>query len=151
MLLPYNNLLVIGFIYSVLLLIFCSLVWLASQLPSAAGTTLAPISSAPVFFDICDSSDGQQGTDPPITNYTQLLIVQSHLKNVAEAASGYGLFYNILKVEVAMTDLVAQVRMSDLGDKMDLAANMEVFTREAQDAGRGLHHLGSRIGSAINQ
>lgn len=86
-----------------------------------------------------------------MANYTQLLMVQSHLKDVTEAAGGHSLYHNVLQAEVAITGLVAQVWKSDLGDKEDLVAYLKVFTTETLDAGWGLQHLGSRIGIAIDK
>lgn len=138
---------------SAILLVLYSLMWLASRMLSGVETALAPICNAPIISAIvpfCGYFDVIKAVNAPMADYTQLMTLQSRLENVVELAGDYSLSQKVRSTEVAMRDLTAQLKVSDLASKDALAKKMEDFTAEAKDATRGLQRLSSRVGGSLD-
>lgn len=68
-----------------------------------------------------------------------------------ETVGGSGLSLEIKKAEMATTDLVALVKVSNFKSKDTLANHLEGFVDSAKKAGRGLQRLSSRVAGAVDR
>jgi len=57
----------------------------------------------------------------------------------------------IKKVEMATSDLVTRIRISDLKAKDTLAESLGEFLKDARKVGRGLQKLASKVGGAVDK
>ncbi|TFK27764.1 hypothetical protein FA15DRAFT_131496 [Coprinopsis marcescibilis] len=72
------------------------------------------------------------------------------LMDESVANFGGALTLNLKKTEIAVSDLVELVKLSDLAGKESLAESLKVFVKEAKVTGRGLSALGVNI-VAVNE
>jgi hypothetical protein len=68
-----------------------------------------------------------------------------------ETVGGTGLSLEIKKAEMATTDLVALVKVSDFKSKDALAEQLETFVEVAKKTGRGLQRFSSRVSGAVDR
>ncbi|KAF8150695.1 hypothetical protein B0H34DRAFT_630720, partial [Crassisporium funariophilum] len=96
------------------------------------------------------SSQGKQ--NPRWADYPKLVDVQSKSfgQLLDESVGGSGLSLEIKKAEMATTDLVTLVRVSDLKGRDTLATSLVEFVEDAKKTGRGLQRLSSKIGGAVD-
>ncbi|OBZ62674.1 hypothetical protein A0H81_15035 [Grifola frondosa] len=89
---------------------------------------------------------------PRWADYPRLVDVQSTTfeQLLDEAAGGSGLSLEIKKAEMATTDLVTLVRVSDLRSRDVLASALVDFVEEARRTGRGLQKLTAKINGAVD-
>ncbi|KAF8071802.1 hypothetical protein FPV67DRAFT_1667261 [Lyophyllum atratum] len=89
---------------------------------------------------------------PRWADYPKFIDVQSttfeHLLD--ESVGGSGLSLEIKKAELATTDLVTLIRISDLKSRDTLSDTLGEFVEDAKKAGRDLQRLSSKIGGAVD-
>ncbi|GLB40283.1 hypothetical protein LshimejAT787_0801540 [Lyophyllum shimeji] len=102
----------------------------------------------------CETPTQVSGDDkaPRWADYPKLIDVQSatfeHLLD--ESVGGSGLSLEIKKAELATTDLVTLIRISDLKSRDTLSDTLAEFVAEAKKTGRDLQRLSSKIGGAVD-
>ena len=67
------------------------------------------------------------------------------------AVGGSALSLEVKQAEMATTDLVALVRISDLKAKDNLASSLVEFIESAKKTGRGLQKLSAKVGGAVDR
>ncbi|KAG5647326.1 hypothetical protein DXG03_000394, partial [Asterophora parasitica] len=102
----------------------------------------------------CDAPRVAEGVQQPRwADYPKLIDVQSttfeHLLD--ESVGGSGLSLEIKKAELATTDLVTLVRISDLKARDTLSDTLGEFVEDAKKTGRDLQKLSSKIGGAVDK
>ena len=90
---------------------------------------------------------------PQWADYPKLVEVQSKTfeQLLEESVGGPALSLEIKKAEMATSDLVTRVRISDLKAKDTLAQSLGEFLEDARKTGRGLHKLTSKVGGAVDR
>ncbi|KAJ6576641.1 hypothetical protein DFH09DRAFT_1361543 [Mycena vulgaris] len=85
-------------------------------------------------------------------DYPTLVDVQSTTieQLLDESSSGSALALQIKKAEMATTDLVTLVRVSDLKSRDMLADHLRLFVDQARTAGRALNKLNSKVAGAVD-
>ncbi|KAJ7096540.1 hypothetical protein B0H15DRAFT_49506 [Mycena belliarum] len=85
-------------------------------------------------------------------DYPTLVDVQSATieQLLDESSSGSALALQIKKAEMATTDLVTLVRVSDLKSRDMLADHLRAFVDDARTAGRGLAKLNAKVAGAVD-
>jgi hypothetical protein len=68
-----------------------------------------------------------------------------------ESIGGSALSLEVKKAEMAITDLVCYVRLSELNAKDTLARSLLQFVLDAKKTGRGLQKLSSKIGGTVDK
>ncbi|TFK40184.1 hypothetical protein BDQ12DRAFT_648526 [Crucibulum laeve] len=134
-------------------------VWLLALIISRISQTLrgafAPLciipgisSSSLCRIDV--PSDGRR--TPKWADYPSMIEVQSKTfeQLLEETVGGSGLSLEIKKAEMATTDLVTLVRVSDLKTRDVLADSLMDFVDDAKKTGRGLQKLSSKVGGAVD-
>jgi len=100
-----------------------------------------------------DLNNNTPNFTPKWADYPKLVEVQSgtfeHL--LEELVGGSALSLEIKKAEMATSDLVTRVRISDLKAKDTLAESLVEFLEDARRTGRGLHKLTSKVGGAVDR
>lgn len=86
-------------------------------------------------------------------DYPKLVDVQSKTfgQLMDEVVGGSALSLEIKKAEMATTDLVALVRISNLKARDTLASSLTGFVEDAKKTGRGLQKLTSKVGGAVDR
>jgi hypothetical protein len=86
-------------------------------------------------------------------DYSKLMDVQtqSFEQLLGDAAGGSALSLEIKKAEIATTDLITRVRVSDLKVKDTLAESLSEFVEDAKKTGRSLQKLTSKVGGAVDK
>ena len=86
-------------------------------------------------------------------DYSVLMDVQgkSFEKMLQESAGGSRLSLEIKLAELATSDLLIRVRISDLDTGGGLAASLTDFIHDAKKTARGLQRLTSKIGGAVDK
>jgi hypothetical protein len=88
-----------------------------------------------------------------VPQWADLVEVQSktfeHL--LEESLGGSALSLEIKKAEMATSDLVTRVRISDLKAKDTLAESLREFLKDARKTGQGLHKLTAKVGGAVDR
>lgn len=97
----------------------------------------------------------QVGGDPKSprwADYPKLIDVQSEAfeRLLDESVGGSGLSLEIKKAELATTDLVTLIRISDLKSRDTLSDTLSEFVDDAKKTGRDLQKLSSKIGGAVD-
>ncbi|KAH9167834.1 hypothetical protein EDB89DRAFT_2100229 [Lactarius sanguifluus] len=122
----------------------------------ATGTALAPICSIPIVSLVCPtfqpyptspSNHVPRRADVPRPLDVESKILESLLDETVE---GSGLALEIKKAEIATSDLVTLVRVSDLNGRDVLVDSLSDFVKDARRVGRGLTRFSSRVGSAVD-
>ena len=135
--------------------------WLLAMILSRVSDTLrgafAPVCLLPGFhrLKICRPLD-HKITDkkhPRWADYPKLVDTQSATfeQLLHESISGSGLSLEIKKAELATSDLVTLVRVSDLKSKAMLADSLSDFVDDAKKTGRDLQKLTSKVGGAVDR
>lgn len=90
---------------------------------------------------------------PRWADYSRLVDVQSRTfeQLLEESLGGPTLSLEIKKAEMATTDLVTLVRVSNLKSRNMLAESLVEFVDHAKKTGRGLQKLTSKIGGAVDK
>ncbi|KAI0950832.1 hypothetical protein AcW1_008030 [Taiwanofungus camphoratus] len=138
------------------LLFFYLLAFLFSKLNSAFRTVVAPfciipgISRSPLCLD--PPSPLHTDQQPKWANYTKLMDIQSATfgQLLEESVGGSGLSIEVKQAEMATSDLITLVRVSDLTSRELLAQTLGDFVQDARKTGRGLHTLSAKIGGAVD-
>jgi hypothetical protein len=111
------------------------------------------ISRAPMCRVNDDLNNNTPKFVPQWADYPKLVEVQSktfeHL--LEESVGGPALSLEIKKAEMATSDLVTRVRISNLKAKDTLAQSLGDFLEDARKTGRGLHKLTSKVGGAVDR
>ena len=70
-----------------------------------------------------------------------------------ESVTSFGgaLTLNLKKTEIAVSDLIELVKISDLAGKESLAESLKEFVKEAKVTGRGLSLLGVKFNGALDR
>ncbi|KAJ7285163.1 hypothetical protein C8J57DRAFT_710708 [Mycena rebaudengoi] len=91
-------------------------------------------------------------TPPKWADYPRLVDVQSATLEqlLDESSSGSELALQIKKAEMATTDLVTLVRVSELRSRDMLADNLRQFVDDARTTGRALQKLNSKVNGAVD-
>jgi len=89
---------------------------------------------------------------PKWADYPTLIDVQSATigQLLDESSSGSALSLRIKKAEMATTDLVTLVRVSDLKSRDVLGDALRQFVDDARTTGRALNKLNSKVGGAVD-
>ncbi|KAF7356673.1 hypothetical protein MVEN_01001800 [Mycena venus] len=113
-------------------------------IPGIAGTSLC----LPDTY--ADTSNNRQS--PKWADYPTLIDVQSATigQLLDESSSGSALALKIKKAEMATTDLVTLVRVSDLKSRDMLGDALRQFVNDARTTGRALNKLNSKVGGAVD-
>lgn len=90
---------------------------------------------------------------PRWADYSRLVDVQSRTfgQLLEESLGGSSLSLEIKQAEMATTDLVTLVRVSNLKSRDMLAESLVEFVDHAKKTGRGLQKLTSKIGGAVDK
>ena len=90
---------------------------------------------------------------PQWADYPKLVEVQSKTfeQLLEQSVGGPALSLEIKKAEMATSDLVTRVRISDLKAKDSLVESLGEFLEDARKTGRGLHKLTAKIGGAVDR
>jgi hypothetical protein len=90
---------------------------------------------------------------PRWADYSRLVDVQSRTfgQLLEESLGGSTLSLEIKQAEMATTDLVTLVRVSNLKSRDMLAESLVEFVDDAKKTGRGLQKLTSKIGGAVDK
>lgn len=86
-------------------------------------------------------------------DYPHLVDVESKTfeQLMSGVIGGSALSLEVKQAEMATTDLVALVRISDLKAKDTLASSLLAFIESAKKTGRGLQRLSSKVGGAVDR
>jgi hypothetical protein len=90
---------------------------------------------------------------PQWADYPKLVEVQSKTfeELLEESAGGPALSLEIKKAQMATSDLVTRVRISDLKAKDTLVTSLGEFLEDAKKTGEGLHKLTSKVRGAVDR
>ncbi|KAF8308189.1 hypothetical protein DL93DRAFT_1945353 [Clavulina sp. PMI_390] len=116
-------------------------------------SALSPICATPILPNIlpfCAHYQGIKLAEAPLADFQQLIAIQSGLQTVVEKQGDLSLSHTIRKSEVAVRDLTARIRFSQLDSKDALVGQLESFSAGAQDAAEGLESLASRVGGSLD-
>jgi hypothetical protein len=93
-----------------------------------------------------------KGEPPKWADYPKLVEMQSSSleRLLDESAGGSALALEVKKAEMATSDLVTLVRVSDLRSKDSLSQTLVDFLADAKKTGRGLQTLSAKINSAVD-
>lgn len=145
-----------------LLLSFYIFTLMASYISGRVFQGLTPICVIPGIstLSICrlqDVNPQRSGPDKDATpnspDYAMLMNTQgrSFENLLRELAGGAGLSLEIKKAEMATSDLVARVRLSELSSKDSMARTLSDFVITARRTGRGLQRLTSKVGGSVDE
>lgn len=109
-------------------------------------------------MNVCNPNYGralsEQGKAAPRwADYPRLVDVQSASVEqlLDDSVGGSALSLNVKKAEMATSDLVTLIRISNLQSKDLLAESLSSFVDHARLTGRGLQKLSSKVGGAVDQ
>ncbi|KAH8990221.1 hypothetical protein EDB92DRAFT_1864947 [Lactarius akahatsu] len=141
-------------IYFVLVIFACT--YAISIASGATRTALAPICSIPIVSLVCPTFQPYP-TSPSNhvlrrADVPRLLDVESKILEplLEETAEGSGLALEIQKAEIATSDLVTLVRVSDLNGRDVLVDSLSDFVKDARRVGRGLTRFSSQVDAVDN-
>lgn len=99
------------------------------------------------------SGPNKDHATPNSPDYAMLMNTQSRSFEslLQELAGGAGLSLEIKKAEMATSDLVARVRLSELSSKDSMARALSDFIITARRTGRGLQRLTSKVGGSVDE
>lgn len=127
-----------------------------SQISHIIRGAFAPLCYMPGLHSspICRrGTPNKNGNVPRWADYEKLVQVQSKSfeQLLDESVGDSGLTLKIKKAEMATTDLVTLVRVSQLKTKDMLAESLLGFVEDARKTGRGLQKLTSKVGGAVDR
>ena len=133
-------------------------IYVLSFASGAIRTALAPICSIPIISLACPNLEPIKPNPIPRSvprrpDFPSLINVggKSLESLLDEAVEGPGLALEIKKAEMATSDLVTLVRVSNLNSREVLADSLSKFIKDARKAGRGLTRFSSRVGGAVDK
>lgn len=119
-------------------------------------TLTSPLCHVPILnkaVPFCSWNLNQDdGQSTQWADYPKLVDIQSSSfeQLLDESVGGSGLALEVKKAEMATSDLVTLVRVSDLRSKDTLARTLVNFVDDAKRTGRGLQSLSSKINGAVD-
>jgi hypothetical protein len=139
---------------SVILFLYL-LALLIGRVPHALKAAVAPLCVVPGIsnfawchkFEIRSSTQLMQWADYPKLADMQSAAFEQLLD---QSVHGPGLSFEIKKAEIATTDLITLIRVSDLKSRDMLAELLVGFVEDARITGRGLQRLSSKIGGTVD-
>jgi len=140
-----------------LVLVVFACVYVISLASGAIRMAMEPICGIPIVSLVCAPSKplptSHQNRVPRRADFPRLLDVESKTLEslLDEAVEGPGLALEIKKAEMATSDLVTLVRVSDLNSREVLADSLSEFVKDARKVGRGLTRFSSRVGGAVDK
>ena len=126
----------------------------------AVMSALAPMCSFPVISLLCHAEAPVRPFHPPNTQHTPLWADFPKLVKVEDKAfkslidetmEGAGLALEIKKAEMATSDLVTLVRVSDMDSREIFIDVLSAFEKDARKASRRLTRFGSKVGGAVDK
>jgi len=106
------------------------------------------------FIPLCQhinrNSNTHDAPASPVARYAELVELQSRLENVMDLAGDSSLSWAVRSSDVAMRDLTAQCRVSNLEMKDALVEKLEYYSVQAKDTSRLLQRLSSRVWGAVD-
>lgn len=127
---------------------------LLTQISSMFRVAFAPICWIPIISSspLCYTPSPTPKV-PKWADYPKLVDVESSTfeKLLDETVGGSGLSLEIKKAEMATSDLVTLVKVSDLKTKSRLAEHLEMFVDDSKKTGKALQRLSSRVSGAIDR
>lgn len=98
-------------------------------------------------------TDPSGGMTPKWADYSTLMNVQSKSfeQLLEDSAGGSGLSLEIKKAEMATSDLLARVHISDLKARDSITSSLSEFVDDAKKTARGLQKLTSKVGGAVDK
>ena len=126
----------------------------------AVTSALAPMCSFPVISRLCPAGAPVRPSHPPNPKHTPLWADFPKLVKVEDKAfeslidetlEGAGLALEIKKAELATSDLVTLVRVSDMDSSKILTDALSGFEKDARKASRRLTRFGSKVGGAVDK
>ncbi|THH32243.1 hypothetical protein EUX98_g1928 [Antrodiella citrinella] len=133
------------------LLLLWILAFLMGQLSHAFHTVFSPLCYLPGTSGIpfCRPATPRA---PQWADFPKLMDVQSStFEQLLDSTVGSSeLSLEVKKAEMATSDLVTLVKVSDLKSKEILSRTLEEFVLDAKTTGRGLQKLGSKIAGAVD-
>ncbi|KAJ3554156.1 hypothetical protein NM688_g3253 [Phlebia brevispora] len=145
-----------------LALAFWLLALLSASWMNAVHTFVSPICEVPVVGTMCaffvSGRSGPQAkssplpSPPKIADYPHLIDLQSRTldKLLAEASAGSMLSADIRKAEMATTDLITLVKVSDLENREIIVETLQQIAQNSKKAGKALSALDSRVNRAVD-
>lgn len=115
----------------------------------------SPLCHVPILnkaVPLCSWGNNQDDGQTRWADYPKLVDIQSASfeQLLDESVGGSGLALEVKKAEMATSDLVTLVRVSDLRGKDTLARTLVNFVDDAKKTGRGLQSLSSKINGAVD-
>ncbi|KAH8987062.1 hypothetical protein EDB86DRAFT_2951582 [Lactarius hatsudake] len=141
-------------IFFVLVIFACT--YAISIASGATSTALAPICSIPIVSLVCPTFQPYPTSPsnhvPRRADVPRLLDVESKILEslVDETAEDSELALEIKKAEIATSDLVTLVRVSNLNGRDILVDSLSGFVKDARRVGRGLTRFSSRVDAVDN-
>ncbi|KAG6821323.1 hypothetical protein H0H93_000184 [Arthromyces matolae] len=140
-----------------LLLFLWLLATLVNRLSITLRTTLSPLCLLPGLYGsrFCEAPAPTTpgANEPPRwADYPKFIDAQSatfeHLLD--DSVGGSAISLEIKKAEMATSDLITLVQISDLKSRETLSEHLSTFVEEAKKTGRDLQRLSSKIGGAVD-
>ncbi|KAG6828622.1 hypothetical protein H0H92_007267 [Tricholoma furcatifolium] len=139
-----------------ILLFLWLLAFIIGRISTTMRSAFAPLCLLPGLYGsrFCEAPMPPPGTTglPRWADYPKFIDVQSttfeHLLD--DSVGGSGLSLELKKAELATSDLVTLVRVSDLKARDTLGDNLNEFVDDAKKTGRDLQRLSSKIGGAVD-
>ena len=139
----------------IILVFFWMLSMIVMRVYTLIYTVFAPLCVIPGISSLamCNYDVSFRGNNTPQwADYPKLVDVQSATfeQLLDQSVGGSGLALEIKKAEMATTDLVTLVRVSDLKSREMLANSLVDFVSHAKKTGRGLQKLSSKVSGAVD-
>lgn len=143
-------------------LMFYVLSLMAGYISQSLYKAFSPVCIVPGFssLPVCRTStvllpdsSGNSNKTPKWADYSTLMDVQSKSfeQLLEDSAGGSGLSLEIKQAEMATSDLLARVHVSDLKARNSLASTLSEFIDDAKKTSRGLQKLTSKVGGAVDK
>lgn len=146
------------------LLCFYLLTLMAVHVSESLGRVFLPACSIPGLSSLafCQygtippvsrSFSSRKATTPHFADYLTLADIQAQSFEalLRESAGGSALSLEIKRAEMATSDLVARVRVSEMKSKEALARSLSEFIHDSRKTARGLQKLTSKVGGAVDK
>jgi len=123
-------------------------------------SALAPVCTMPVISLLCSAGPPVGPSRPPHPQHTPLWADFPSLIKVEdktfeslidETLEGAGLALEIKKAEMATSDLVTLVRVSNMESREILTDALSAFEKDARKVSRGLTRFSSKVGGAVDK
>jgi hypothetical protein len=121
---------------------------------SVTKTVTAPLCAVPILNRVVPFCSWNKKEDQSFkwADYPKLVDIQSSSfeQLLDESVGGQGLALEVKKAEMATSDLVTLVRVSDLRSRDTLVRTLVNFVEDAKKTGRGLQSLSAKINGAVD-